>query len=137
VLSINAARARDGRSPLQLLPSDLAGSNITYLQPVLAGILRSGICDHDQPRWRAFQQEAAELHSLMPTSEVIACPRPTGAWNEDRIVARWLSSSLHRSILLERPRASHIGCLRADAGGRSVAICTLWSPVAAPSLTPR
>jgi hypothetical protein len=128
VISINRARVANGRPPLRPLPPELAEANILYLQPVLLGILRSGNCDHDRARWQTIQREMADHHSLMPTSEVIACPRPTRQWNTEGIVARWLPSALHRSILLDRPRASHIGCLRADVGGRSVGICTLWSP---------
>ncbi len=136
VISINAARAENGRSPLQPLPPALARRNIAYLQPVLAGILRTGVCDHDRPRWQAFQEEAARRYPLRPRSEVIACPRPTRSWNNDAVVNRWLASPLHRGILLDRRDASHIGCLRADAGGRSLAMCTLWSPVLSPPLTP-
>jgi hypothetical protein len=137
VRSINDARIANGRSPLEPLPPELARRNISYLQPVLAGMLRSGGCDHDRPRWQAIQAEAGQRYPLRPRSEVIACPRPTRTWNDDRIVARWLSSPVHRSILLDRPDASHIGCLRADAGGRSVAVCTLWAPTGSSRLTPR
>ena len=135
VRSINAARIANGRSPLQPLPPDLARRNISYLQPVLAGMLRGGGCDHDRPRWQAFRAEAARRYPLQPSSEVIACPRPTRAWNNDAVVKSWLASPLHRGILLDRPAASHIGCLRADSGGRSLAVCTLWSPTGSAPLT--
>ncbi|SBO42790.1 hypothetical protein [Cyanobium sp. NIES-981] len=130
VRSINATRVANGRPPLSPLPPELARANISYLQPVLVGIMRSNDCNHDLGRWRAIQEEMAARHPLMPTSEVIACPRPTRQWNADQIVASWLTSTHHRSILLDRPRASHIGCLRADIGDRSLAVCTIWSPVA-------
>ncbi|QEY31532.1 hypothetical protein EVJ50_03960 [Synechococcus sp. RSCCF101] len=127
VASINRVRADNGRPALLPLPAALAQTNITYLQPVLVGILRSNRCDHDEARWTAVQQFSASRYELMPTSEVIACPHPTGQWNTDRIVETWLPSPLHRSILLDRPNATHIGCLRADIGRRSAAMCTFWS----------
>jgi hypothetical protein len=70
---------------------------------------------------------------LMPTSEVIACAMPARSWDPERIVARWLESPLHNQILLNRPRARAIDCVRLVRGERAVAMCTLWSPVAAGS----
>ncbi|MEB3199295.1 MAG: hypothetical protein VKK62_02055 [Synechococcaceae cyanobacterium] len=128
MVSINEARQQVGRGPLQPLPEALSEINSTYLRPVLAGILQTGNCDHDLARWQALQAGTAAQQPLMPTSEVIACPRPTGNWNPDGIVRHWLTSPLHTDILLNRPRATHIGCERLDQQGRSVAVCTLWSP---------
>jgi len=127
--SINAARSQAGRPPLQTLPAALAERNTTYLRPVLEQVLSTNTCDHDLARWQAIQAEtAAQGAPLIPTSEVIACPRASGQWNTTAIVSQWLTSPLHTSILLNRPRASHIGCVRLDRGGRTVAMCTLWSP---------
>ncbi|MCS5697775.1 hypothetical protein NZK32_01770 [Cyanobium sp. FGCU-52] len=129
--SINAARTHAGRPPLQVLPAALAQQNSTYLRPVLEQVLSSNNCDHDLARWQAIQAETAQQHaSLIPTSEVIACPRGSGQWNPTAIVSQWLTSPLHTGILLNRPRATHIGCVRLDRGGRTVAMCTLWSPAA-------
>lgn len=129
--SINAARAQAGRPPLQLLPAALAERNSTYLRPVLEQVLTSNACDHDLGRWQAIQAEAAAQQApLIPTSELIACPRASAQWNPAAIVSQWLTSPLHTNILLNRPRASHIGCVRLDRAGRTVAMCTLWSPAA-------
>jgi len=129
--SINAARANKGRPPLQMLPAALAERNTTYLQPVLEHVLNSTTCDHDLGRWQALQMEAAQQQApLIPTSEVIACPRGSDQWNPTAVVNQWLTSPLHTGILLNRPRATHIGCVRLDRGGRTVAMCTLWSPAA-------
>jgi hypothetical protein len=70
---------------------------------------------------------------LMPTSEMIACPMPAAAWNPEVIVSRWMGSPLHTQILINRPRARAIDCVRLERSGRAVAICTLWSPVAGAS----
>lgn len=127
--AINAARAGAGRTPLQPLPPELTESNGTYLRPVLEGMLRGNSCDHDTDRWQAIQSEAVQRRwPLTPTSEVIACPGRSSQWNPAVIVERWLSSPLHNSILLNRPRASHIDCVTSEREGRSVAMCTLWSP---------
>jgi hypothetical protein len=130
IAAINAARLAAGRTPLQPLPADLAQRNSTYLRPVLEGVLRSNNCDHDLGRWQAIQAEAGTGRwPLMPSSEVIACPRGSGQWNPTAIVKQWLASALHTNILLNRPRATHIDCVRLERGGRSVAMCTLWSPL--------
>lgn len=129
VASINAARVAAGRPALQPLPAELAARNSAYLRPVLEAMLRAHVCDHDLGRWQAMQAEAAqEAYPLMPTSEVIACPRSSGSWNPSGIVRDWLASPLHRGILLNRPRVSHVDCLGLESGGRSVAMCTLWAP---------
>ncbi|MCP9833990.1 MULTISPECIES: hypothetical protein [unclassified Cyanobium] len=127
---INRYRAQGGRPALQPLPAALAAQNATYLAPVLEGVLASGDCDHDRSLWDAFQNRMAGSANLMPTSEVIACPMPAGAWNPEAIVSRWMGSPLHTQILINRPRARSIDCVRLERSGRVVAICTLWSPVA-------
>ena len=114
---------------MQPLPAGLATQNAAYLTPVLQGILDSSDCDHDRSRWEAFQSRMASTASLMPTSEVIACPMPAGSWNPEVIVSRWMSSPLHSQILINRPKARHLDCVRLDRSGRTVGICTLWSPV--------
>jgi hypothetical protein len=137
VKSINAARADNGLSPLKPLPHALLRANITYAKPILTGILSSGRCAHDSPLLQAIHQRSKQNYPLTLTGEVIACPQPTRTWSADQIVAGWLSSPPHRGILLERPRASHIGCLRADAVGASLALCTIWSPSGSAPFTPR
>lgn len=127
--SINAARVAAGRPPLTPLPLELAETNHTYLTPVLDNVLRSNNCDHDLGRWQAVQSDTSRNGSpLLPTSEVIACPRSSSQWNPTAIVNQWLTSPVHTNILLNRPRATHIDCVKLDRNGRSVAICTLWSP---------
>jgi hypothetical protein len=129
VETINRYRAQAGRPALQPLPADLASRNAAYLAPVLEELLASRDCDHDRSRWGAFQNRMAASGPLMPTSEVIACPMPAGAWNPERIVSRWMGSPLHTQILINRPRARAIDCVRLERSGRAVGICTLWSPV--------
>ena len=131
VETINRFRAQGGRPELLPLPADLATKNAAYLVPVLEGVLASRDCDHDRSSWGAFQNRMAQTATLMPTSEVIACPMPAGAWNPETIVSRWMGSPLHTQILINRPRARAIDCVRLERSGRAVAICTLWSPVAA------
>jgi hypothetical protein len=126
---INRYRAQGGRPDLQPLPADLATQNAAYLVPVLEGVLASSDCDHDRSSWGAFQNRMAATARLMPTSEVIACPMPAAAWNPEVIVSRWMGSPLHTQILINRPRARAIDCVRLERSGRAVAICTLWSPV--------
>jgi hypothetical protein len=92
-------------------------------------VLASRDCDHDRSSWGAFQNRMAQTATLMPTSEVIACPMPAAAWNPEVIVSRWMGSPLHTQILINRPRARAIDCVRLERSGRAVAICTLWSPV--------
>ncbi len=130
VETINRYRAQAGRPALEPLPADLAARNAAYLAPVLEGVLNSRDCDHDRSSWGAFQERMAATARLMPTSEVIACPMPAGAWNPELIVSRWMGSPLHTQILINRPRARAIDCVRLERSGRAVAICTLWSPVA-------
>lgn len=61
---------------------------------------------------------------------MIACLRGSGQRNPMAIVSQWLTSPLHTGILLNRPRATHIGCVRVDRGRRTVAMCALGSPAA-------
>ncbi len=129
VETINRYRAQSGRPALEPLPADLAARNAAYLAPVLEGVLASRDCDHDRSRWGAFQEQMAATARLMPTSEVIACPMPAAAWNPELIVSRWMGSALHTQILINRPRARAIDCVRLERSGRAVAICTLWSPL--------
>jgi hypothetical protein len=133
VARINRIRGQGGRPALQPLPPALAAQNAAYLAPVVQGILTSRDCDHDRSRWQAFQNRMASTAKLMPTSEVIACPMPVGSWNPERVVSRWMGSPLHSRILIDRPRARAIDCVRLVRSGRAAAICTLWSPVAAGS----
>ncbi|MEA5415430.1 hypothetical protein [Synechococcus sp. BA-132 BA5] len=129
VETINRHRQQSGRPALQPLPPALAAQNAAYLAPVLEGLLTSSDCDHDRSRWGVFQSRMAMTANLMPTSEVIACPMPAGAWNPDVIVSRWMGSSMHTQILINRPRARSIACVKLERSGRAVGICTLWSPV--------
>jgi hypothetical protein len=129
VQTINRYRAQAGRPALQPLSADLAARNAAYLAPVLEGVLNSGDCDHDRSRWGAFQERMAATARFMPTSEVIACPMPAAAWNPELIVSRWMGSPLHTQILINRPRALAIDCVRLERSGRAAAICTLWSPL--------
>ncbi len=129
VETINRYRAQGGRPDLKPLPADLATQNAAYLVPVLEGVLNSRDCDHDRSSWGAFQERMAASGGLMPTSEVIACPMPAAAWNPELIVSRWMGSALHTQILINRPKARAIDCVRLERSGRAVAICTLWSPV--------
>ncbi len=129
VATINRYRAQAGRPALQPLPAPLAAENAAYLAPVLEGVLNSRDCDHDRSRWGAFQERMATTARLMPTSEVIACPMPAAAWNPEVIVSRWMGSPLHTQILINRPKAQAIDCVRLERSGRAVAICTLWSPL--------
>jgi len=126
---INRYRAQAGRPALEPLPAPLAAANAAHLAPVLEAVLNSPDCDHDRSRWGAFQERMAATASLMPTSEVIACPMPAAAWNPEVIVSRWMGSSLHTQILINRPKARAIDCVRLERSGRAVAICTLWSPL--------
>ncbi|KEF40880.1 MAG: hypothetical protein ER33_14565 [Cyanobium sp. CACIAM 14] len=132
-LGINRVRQRNGRPALAPLPAPLAAQNAAYLVPVLQEILDGSGCDHNRSRWEAFQTRMASTESLMPTSEVIACPMPASSWDPEAIVSRWLGSPLHSRILIDRPRARSIDCVRLVRSGRAAAICTLWSPVAAGS----
>ena len=129
VETINRYRAQAGRPALEPLPAPLAAANAAHLVPVLEAVLNSPDCDHDRSRWGAFQERMAATASLMPTSEVIACPMPAAAWNPEVIVSRWMGSPLHTQILINRPRARAIDCVRLERSGRAVAICTLWSPL--------
>ena len=129
VVSINGARSALGRPVLQPLPAELLIRNDAYLLPLLETMVRTTNCDHDLSQWKAFQAEAAKDFSLGPTSEVIACPRASRVWDPGRIVGQWLASPVHAGILLNRPRLSHVGCLKFEADGRSAAICTFWSEV--------
>lgn len=133
VETINRYRLQADRPALQALPATLATQNAAYLVPVLEGVLASRACDHDRSRWGAFQSRMAQTANLMPTSEVIACPMPAVAWNPEVIVSRWMGSPLHTQILVNRPRARAIDCVRLERSGRAAAICTLWSPVAGAS----
>jgi len=126
---IHMARLAAGRPPLSPLPLPQVETNSAYLRPVLQTLLRNNSCDHDLNRWEAVRDEAARQgQQLMPTSEVLACPRAVAQWNPSAIVSLWLTSPVHINILLNRPRASHIGCVRFEEDGRTVAVCTLWSP---------
>ena len=129
VETINRYRAQAGRPALEPLPAPLAAANAAHLVPVLEAVLNSPDCDHDRSRWGAFHERMAATASLMPTSEVIACPMPAAAWNPEVIVSRWMGSPLHTQILINRPRARAIDCVRLERSGRAVAICTLWSPL--------
>ncbi len=129
VETINRYRSEAGRPALEPLPAPLAAQNAAYLAPVLEGVLASRDCDHDRSSWGAFQSRMAATSKLIPTSEVIACPMPAGAWNPEVIVSRWMGSPLHTQILINRPRARAIDCVRLERSGRAVAICTLWSPL--------
>jgi len=125
--AINRMRQQQGRPPFQDLPVELADRNRSYLRPVLQGILASGNCEHDQPRWQAFQSSLTAV-ALNPSSEVLACAGSQRKWNPEAVLADWLSSAHHRAILLDRPRATNLGCSTLSQGGRTVVICTLWSP---------
>ncbi len=131
---INRIRAQSGRPALQPLPAALASENAAYLSPVLEGILQSGTCDHDRSRWEHFQGRMASTAKLMPTSEVIACPMPAASWNPEVIVSRWMGSPLHTQILINRPRAQAIDCVKVVRAGKAAGVCTLWSP--APGAAP-
>ncbi|MEB3264448.1 MAG: hypothetical protein VKJ66_08775 [Synechococcus sp.] len=126
---INRIRAENGRPALQPLPAALATENAAYLTPVLEGILQSSSCDHDRSRWDSFQGRMASTAKLMPTSEVIACPMPAASWNPQVIVSRWMGSPLHTQILINRPRAQAIDCVKVVRSGKAAGVCTLWSPV--------
>jgi hypothetical protein len=132
IAGINAARVRAGRLPLPGLPAEQAQANCTYLEPILKGLMASSDCSHNVQLWEAFQQEAQRRFGRLPTSEVIACPRSVGDWDPTLIVDTWLSSSLHHDILLNRPRATHVDCVRFDEGDRSVGVCTFWSAALQP-----
>ena len=125
--AVNALRQQQGRPPFQALPAELAARNRAYLKPVLHNILAgtSG-CDHDRSRWRTFQASLSTA-GLRPSSEVLTCG-PLRSWDPQRVVAEWSSSALHRSILLERPRATSLGCSTLNQGEQIVAFCTLWTP---------
>lgn len=133
VETINRYRREAGRPALEPLPAPLATQNAAYLAPVLEWVLASRDCDHDRSSWEEFQNRMAATSKLIPTSEVIACPMPAGAWNPEVIVSRWMGSPLHTQILINRPRARAIDCVRLERSGRAVAICTLWSPAAGAS----
>ncbi|MFZ0407867.1 MAG: CAP domain-containing protein [Cyanobium sp.] len=125
--AINRMRLQQGRPPLRELSADLAGQNRTYLQHLLQSILASGRCEHDQIGWRAFQASlsAAPLH---PSSQVIACGRGARGLNDEQVVAAWLTSPVHRTILLDRPRATSLGCSDLSQRNQSAVSCILWSP---------
>ncbi|MEI6029791.1 MAG: FecR domain-containing protein [Synechococcaceae cyanobacterium ELA739] len=125
--ALNSMRQQQGRPPFQALPAELASRNRAYLKPVQQAILSSGNCDHDRNRWSAFQASLAGSPGLRPSSEVLTCG-PTREWDPKRVVSEWLSSPLHHAILLERPRATSLGCSSLSQGDQTVAICTLWSP---------
>jgi hypothetical protein len=125
--AINDIRLQQGRPPFQDLPADLAARNRDYLRPVLQAIRSSGNCDHDRTRWQAFQASLGAA-GLQPSSEVLTCGGPLRNWDPRQVVTEWLSSPLHRSILLERPRASNLGCSSLSETDQTVVICTLWSP---------
>ncbi len=124
--TINELRLQQGRLPLQALPPELAARNRAYLRPVLQAILAGANCDHDRNRWRVFQDSLGTA-SLRPSSEVLTCG-PEQDWDPRRVVAEWLSSPLHRAILLERPRATSLGCSTLSQGEQTVAFCTIWTP---------
>jgi uncharacterized protein YkwD len=124
--TINELRLQQGRPPLQALPPELAARNRAYLRPVLQAILAGANCDHDRNRWRVFQDSLGTA-SLRPSSEVLTCG-PEQDWDPRRVVAEWLSSPLHRAILLERPRATSLGCSTLSQGEQTVAFCTIWTP---------
>ena len=125
--AVNALRQQQGRPPFQALPAELAARNRAYLKPVLQNILAGASgCDHDRSRWRAFQ-DSLSAAGLRPSSEVLTCG-PLRDWDPQLVVAEWSSSALHRAILVERPRATGLGCSTLSQGEQTVAFCTLWTP---------
>ena len=125
--TINGLRQQQGRPPLQALPPELAARNRAYLKPVLQAILAGASCDHDRSRWRSFQESLGTAAGLKPSSEVLTCGTLRD-WNPNQVVTEWLSSPVHRAILLERPKATNVGCSTLSKGEDTVAFCTLWTP---------
>ena len=125
--TINGLRQQQGRPPLQALPPELAARNRAYLKPVLQSILAGASCDHDRSRWRSFQDSMGTAAGLKPSSEVLTCGTVRD-WDPRQVVDEWLSSPVHRAILLERPRATNVGCSTLSKGEDTVAFCTLWTP---------
>ena len=125
VAGVNGLRWQRGRPALQPLPSPLVARNCRYLAPVLRRILNGGDCDHDRDRWQALLAERRQPGALSPVSELIACPGP---WPMDTagVLKRWLASPLHSDLLLQRPRASHLDCVRLTLSGQTAAVCTTW-----------
>ncbi len=124
--SINSMRLEQGRPPFQSLPTELSARNRAYLKPVLQSILAGASCDHDRSRWREFQDSLVAA-GLKPSSEVLTCGTLRD-WDPKQVVSEWLSSPVHRAILLERPRATSLGCSTLSKGDDTVAFCTLWTP---------
>ncbi|MGB7564242.1 MAG: hypothetical protein WBM08_05765 [Prochlorococcaceae cyanobacterium] len=124
---INDARAGKGREPLQPLPASLAIANSAYAELVLRRLIANGSCDHDLQAWQTFQARSA-AGRLRPVSEVLGCPVPSGRWDPKRVLSLWLKSSHHSTILLNRPRTSHAGCVQLSEAGRTGALCTFWVP---------
>ena len=125
--TINGLRQQQGRPPLQALPPELAARNRAYLKPVLQAILAGASCDHDRSRWRSFQDSLGTAAGLKPSSEVLTCGTLRD-WDPNQVVTEWLSSPVHRAILLERPKATNLGCSTLSKGEDTVAFCTLWTP---------
>ena len=125
--AVNRLRQQQGRPPFRELSAELASRNRTYLRPVLQSILATGNCDHVPARWQAFQASLSTA-ALQPSSEVLACGSSPQDWNSQTVVAEWLSSPLHRAILLERPRATSLGCSSLSQANQTAVVCTLWSP---------
>jgi hypothetical protein len=126
--ALQELRRRQGLPPLQPLPKIQLQPAIRYMQDLLSPMLSGGRCDHDLALWQRFQAAMGATGPLIPSSELLACPRAAEGWQASRVLQQWLRSPLHRSILLERPRNSHAACLSGESQGRQAAVCTLWRP---------
>ena len=129
---INSKRLQLGQPELQSLTNELEEAQLIYSDAVLNELLRSNACDHDYRDFTALQRLIATspkpIDIATPTSEVIGCPSPTRGWSPQLEVELWRQSPHHDHILFEEQDHRYIGCAVKQVSGRTVALCTLWSP---------
>ena len=129
---INSKRLQLGQPELQSLTNELEEAQLIYSDAVLNELLRSNACDHDYRDFSALQRLIATspkpIDIATPTSEVIGCPSPTRGWSPQLEVELWRQSPHHDHILFEEQDHRYIGCAVKQVSGRTVALCTLWSP---------
>ena len=129
---INSKQLQLGQPELQSLTNELEEAQLIYSDAVLNELLRSDACDHDYRDFTALQRLIATspkpIDIATPTSEVIGCPSPTRGWSPQLEVELWKESPHHDRILFEEQDHRYIGCAVKQVSGRTVALCTLWSP---------
>ena len=129
---INSKRQELGQPELLSLTNELEEAQLIYSDAVLGELLRGNACDHDRRNFTALQRLIATspkpIDVATPTGEVIGCPSPTRGWSPRLEVELWRQSPHHDHILFEEQDHRYIGCAVKQVSGRTVSMCTLWSP---------